>query len=352
MLKTYLSLVLTCLLAALPAAAGAQATAPIQPFKPPVAFALQSNKTVGANGRPALYGGTRPEANWYFAPMGNPGDLPALVAGPDGASGSTSAPWGSAKFSLQNGVPTETILQNGGALACTNMMGSPHEYDISITPNGRSPGYPTAVNTAVYASNKDFPKLSQLASFNLTGTFTVAAASQPVPVSPCRVNHAGAGYGVILIDDAVSPPQMFWYTVLLVHVCMPVSAANPGKEYQNCQAIRDSRTPIWFWSGSGGAGRHVTQDMLGRVSIAHYAVGDPLANYGVGSIDDNQPHALSLDLLSRLSALITSGKDSIDPDLSHWRVAGVSYGQELWGDTLLSTTWQGFVPTWTVKPGS
>ncbi len=344
--------VFACTATLLPVLAFAQASGPIQPFLPPTGFALQSNSMKGANGRPALYGAARPDANWYFAPMGNPGDLPALAPGPDGASWSASAPWGSAKFSLQNNLPTETIMQNGGALACTSLMGMPHEYDMSITPNGKNSGYPTAVNPALYASNQAFPSLGQLASFTLSGTFTVDVASQAVPVSPCRVNHAGAGYGVILIDTKVNPHQMFWYTVLLTHACMPVSATDPGPEYQNCQAIRNHRGPIWFWSGAGGAGRHVSMNLLGGVTTAHYAVGDPLTSYGVNLVNDNEPHALSLDLLSRLTTLITSGKDQIDPDLTHWRVAGVSFGQELWGDTLFSTTWQGFVPTWTVKPGA
>jgi hypothetical protein len=338
-------------MAAILAVAGGPALAwcqPAQPFQPPAGFSIQSNLTKGANGKPMLFGGTAPDANWFFADMGAPGDLPPLTytPGSDGGTWSSSAPWASVRLHVADGEEAETLSQDGSSLACRGPNGGIKEYDLGIWPNGVNPGYPSAIAPA-YGSNRNFPSLSQLASFTIKGTLTVNAISQPLPVSNCDVNHAGVSYTVILVDEHVIPRQMFWYSVQFASFCLPAGPGDPGRDYRSCSAAAAHPHTWWYWSGAGGAAAQTSHDATGRVTAVHFAIGDVLPAYGQTEIyAPGQPTPVAIDFLPRLVTLITSGKDGVDPDPSHWRLAGAGYGQVVWGDTALSTTWQGFVPHW------
>jgi hypothetical protein len=347
----FFAAIIICL--ALGGGIGAEAQVPGQaapPFLNPDGFSIQSNSMKGPNGRPLLYGGTTPGANWFFADMGAPGDLPPLSykAAPGGGVWSSRQPWAAVSLRLAAGVPTEMLRQNTAMLSCLTPGGQAKEYDLGIWPNGENPGYPSAVNP-VYGSNRNFPRLSQLASLTISGVFTYDGASRPLPVSPCAVNHGGISLGIILIDNAVTPRQMFWYSLQLANACLPISADDPGRDFASCSAGIRHPQVWWYWTGRAGPGRQVSQDAAGALTAVHFAVGDIMPAFGLREITGHQPVPLSLDFLPRLAALIGSGKDGIDPDLSHWRLAGTGFGQSLWGDTAMGSTWQGFVPRWTLQ---
>ena len=322
---------------------------PIAPFAPPAGFALSSTVQHDPNGRPLLYGGTSPAANWNIAPMGGPGDFTSLAPIPGGGWGA-GAPWAAIRVTPGPGGFTETIRQDGSHAACRNANGGPEEFDLFIQPNSRNSTYPQGVNPAFYARQEDFPALGQLASLKVNGTFTLLAGGPAASFSPCAVNHAGASYGLILLDSAVSPRQMFWYGVDLAHVCVPPPPPASTADYRSCLQGQAHPHVWWYWTGLQSPGRQVSRDATGAVNLVNFAVGDTPQSVGLTTISDHGPHALSLDFLPRLAALIGSGKDGIDPDLDHWKLAGVTLGQALWGNTVLATSWQGFVPVWTLKP--
>jgi hypothetical protein len=334
-----------------PAAAAQAPGQDAQPFQDPAGFALQSNTMKGANGRPLLYGGTAPGANWFIADMGEPGDLPPLAETPaaDGTTWSSFNAAAGVRLNVVNGAATATLRQNGAGLACSGPRGGVKEYDLAVWPNGENPGYPTAINAA-YGSNRDFPALSQLAALSMSGTFTVDSITQPLAVSPCVINHAGAGLTVILVDDHAVPRQMFWYLLSFAKFCLPAAPDAPGPDYRNCQAAATHPRPAWFWTGASLPHRQIAGHGAGGISLLNFAVGEGMEPYGLaGGHAPGQPVPITVDLLPRLAQLIRSGKYGIDPDLSHWRLADAGFGQVIWGDTALSTTWRGFVPAWTLK---
>ncbi len=312
--------------------------ASIQPYNAPNGFdALSTINQI--KGRPARYNATLPTANWNLAPQGQPGDFGAITystPSPGVQQWSETNGWASADFTLNQGAYVVTLHQDGTQATCVDpTSGTPAEHDYFIQPDSN------AINSNFYASTLNFPTLGQLSSFMVSGQVTMTQLSRPDATSSCTANHASINYGVTLTDNAVTPVQMFWYAIKLGSVCEPATAAADDPQYLNCMSSLRNPVSVEYWTGAEPPSAHVTG------SIINFAVSDlsgPILS-APGTLN------LSVDLLPRISGYITAGQYGIDTDLSHWKIDGVNMGQELWGDVLLETTWQGglFTPTWTFK---
>jgi hypothetical protein len=326
--------VFAAMLLAVPLGAAAQTG----PFAPPTGFMLlSSHDRDPATGRPAVTNASTPDANTQISQWKAPGDFPPFSCGKqaDATVCDTADAWSSVKtVKKTGGVFSVSLSQDGAAAPCRIPMGFPSELDLFIQPKGLAPAY---------AKTKDFPSLAQMTSFDESGVFTVDDAGPSPGPEVCPANHAGATLGLILVDDKVQPAQMFWYSVKLFGVCIP------GKpSYANCAAGLATPRTVWVWTGTQGPGAHIEKDMMGDVRLVNFDVVDPPQAFGLQQAQVGQPETIKLDFLHRFTTLIGSGQYGIDPDPSHWRLAGVTQGQALWGGTKLATTWQGFWPEWTL----
>ncbi len=271
----------------LPTLAFAQYTAP-------TGYALIGN----IPGQALQKAGAMPAANWQIIVSGAPGALAPLALF-DGAYESDNA---AVVIETRNGNVAMGQYANG--TACETSAGLPSEFDVDVSPEA-------SAKPAVA------PALSAMSALTIAGNVVIEAAGATPGASPCKINKTSATVGVVLIDNAVTPAERLFYTVQLF-----ASAGDPVKP------------PGWYWTGD-----HVT------AGVDEWGYSDIPASYGASppTVGDHSV-ALSFDVLPKISTLITSGGKGIDPDLAHWSLAGVSYGQAHWGDAYLVTAWSGWVP--------
>ncbi len=305
------------------------AAAQTSPFLPPAGFATATNSAQGVQ----LNGDTSAAANWTFMQSGGPTPMaPFSLTG--------AASWASQTAATQvyandlTGTWQASMRQDGADAACLTPAGLPSEFDLFIQPVNFDKNLGQSLNPA-YASNTDFPMLSQLSSMTLSGTFTLLGDGE-VAGKPCAVNQASAKYGIVLSDTMVSPPQMLWYQVQLAAFCVPTCRPRPAAQ--------------WFWTGAAGAAPNPTKNRSGQVVTVNFGISDLPISFGGQEATNNTPLNLRYALLPRLAGLISAGTNGIDPNLAHWRLAGVNYGDSVWGNTVLYTGWQGFTLNWVMAP--
>jgi hypothetical protein len=306
------------------------AARPQMPFAPPNGFALY---TFYPGAPPFEDSATTPGADWHittYAVKGAVGTFaPFQQTGP--GTWVSTQPWADITVSKDAGGWALRIRQDGAHAACLTPHGQPSEDDLLVEPDG------AAVNTALYRTKMDFPHLGALSSLNVSGVFTLNEGGPSPGLAPCRINHAGAVVKVTLIDDAVQPKQIFWYALRVGQSCTP-DAGQTG-----CR--QGPQITQWYWNGTNGN----VKDKDGNIKILNYGLTDVMGSFGQALAAPGVPMPLSLDLLPQLTALINGGQPGIDTNLSDWRLAGFSYGQALWGNTVLDVTWRDMGLSWTVK---
>ena len=282
------------------------ASEPIQPFSNPVGFAIASRIATDP-----MYGANTENANWHVTQWGAPGNFAPFAYG-EGNEWFNGNSWASYHIMQTSGIYSETIAQNSANMPCLTPSGAPAEHDFYIEPNGKNSKYPSAVNPT-YGTNENFPNLAQLASFSAQGTFTANEGRSSPSATPCAVNSANALYTVILVNKNVIPEQMFWYEIGIARLCVPASPQDPGNHYESCEQGFTHPSTAWYWTGTQGPNAKASANLV------NFGASDPLPVLGTPFIDDNLPHALTLNLLPRLVALISSGDYGIDPNLADWK---------------------------------
>jgi hypothetical protein len=344
--KLSLAGIAACALAAVWAAPAR--SQPLQPFAPPGGFVL-AEPGLGKGREVVLYGETSPRANWRIAQWGNPGDgtspkLPPFMPDRDVPNG-VQAAWKSAMADggssvvvrqLKDGSFAEILSQNGANLPCVR-EGAPNEYDLFIATQGKNArGLPSAM--LAENTGKPLPDLAQLSALRVRGVFSVVHVGEPPTRLGCKVNQSQSLVSFVLADTTAKPPQTLFYQLGFDQHCLP--KAPPW-----CQHFQ----PHYFNGGSGGNGG------------TSFGIDDHLPSYGLGLVTDTRPHTIDIDILPTLERWIRLGTTGeapgtkrgqplqLDTDLSHWRVSGMYFGQHIWGDVDLSTSWTGFVPVMTVR---
>ena len=310
-----------------------------EPYEAPTGLGLLLRNLV--NGHPKFYGAMSPQANWHFSQWGAPGDLPGLTQ--TGADWSSAAAWANIDVSRNGNLLVENIAQDGGILPCKTPQGQPNEFDLFVEPNDGQETAPNATNPR-YGSSRKFPNLAQLASFTVSGLLEVIAAGPGHGTNVCQVNHAGAGYSITLVDDKVIPHQLFWYSLQMANICLHGSGADD--DFQNCSRAARHPSAWWYWTGSRPPGKQVSTDAAGRVTAVNFAIGDVMSSFNQSLATPGIPKTISIDFLPRLTDLIRSGNYGIDSNLSNWRLGQITFGQALWGNTMISTSWHDFAAKW------
>jgi hypothetical protein len=310
-----------------PALAAAQ---PATPFLPPNGFALY---TFSPGAPPFEDSATTPGANWHITTYAEKGAVGTFAPFQQTGPGTwvSTQPWANITANQDADGWALRIRQDGAHAACLTPRGQPSEDDLLVEPAG------AAVNTALYRTKMDFPHLGALRSLRMTGVFTLHEGGPSPALAPCRINHAGAVVKITLIDDAVQPKQILWYALRVAQSCAP-NPAQPG-------GCRGGQATQWYWNGTNGN----IKDRNGNIKILNYGLTDVMRSFGQAPAMPGVKMPLSVDLLPQLTALINSGKPGIDTNLADWRLASFSYGQAVWGNTVLDVTWQDMGLSWTVR---
>lgn len=316
----------------------------IKPYVTPAGLGLLSRNLQG--GHPRFYGAMSSRSNWHFTQWGAPEDLAPLVQA--GTEWSSAAPWANIHVSQHGNSLVETVTQDGGNMPCLTPQGQPNEVDLLVEPNDEQETAPSAINPR-YGVGRNFPNLAQLTSLQVNGILEVKAAGHGHGPSACRVNHAGAGYGITLVDDKVTPHQVFWYNLQIAGLCL--HGVGVDNDFRACSRTLMRSDPWWYWTGNMPPNKQTSSDGAGRVMAVNFALGDVTSSFGLRLAVVGVPKTISIDFLPRLTKLIKSGKYGIDPKLEDWRLGQVTFGQALWGNTTISTAWHDFTIKWSQRTG-
>jgi hypothetical protein len=293
----------------------AMAATSVEPWLPIAGVALEGN-TAPFN----LYGATSAAANYEITQWGYPAEMEPFQQTLFGAWVSNNAGedvwWSGQKVAIKQDDSNE---------ACLDAAGNPQEYDSFVAPA------PNAVNS-VYGNNTKFPTLDQLASLNLNGQVTLYAAGQ-ASGAPCGWNATSVAFQLILSDNAVQPPQMIWYFV-------EIAKCDPG--CNDPQA--DTTSTQWYWTGAAAPSPNAS------ATLVQFGMTDGIALYGEARLTAvGASETVTINLLPRLAAMITSGAYGMDPNVADWRVVGETIGQSTWGNMVTATVWNGFMLSWTLN---
>lgn len=277
-------------------------------IEPPNGFWLRS----ASPGSVGLYGPTDPSAKWNIAQWASPTeDLPSFEQGscaPGACFESENSAIG-VSVERPDGEPLEySFWQSGSKLACSGPQNLPREFDLLAASNNTAvyPGYPFAVDRTL--------TLNQLSELRHRIVVTPLDLHMQ---DHCQVTRGQLITAVVLRNDVVKPAQIFFYQLRLF-----------------------SQPPVprtlWWWPGDK------RRNKQGVVTLLAYGFGDNLSSFGETSANLGEKKQIDIDLLPRLTKLISSGAHDIDSDVSHWRVTATYHGQTIWGAVQLRSRWSGF----------
>lgn len=326
----------------LPLATSAQTT-PLTMFYNPTGWAVASNSVFASNGLPLAYNpaydtATSSAANYVISVYGS-SDLFGSLFHATQANGQTwtetTSPlgWINATVSFSAGNYSVNVAEDASGLACTR-NGIAAEYDIAMTPNNYDAGtnVVSAISSAYKLHPQNVPFLNQLASLTVSGEAVLNSASQSITPATCTTNHATLFYAYTLVNRAMN--QVIGYSLSLGHQCPP------GPEYVSCTYETQKTATVWYKVGTMNAVTDNPVAFSSGITIIPNGgkpIASPLTSPGTVTFS-------SLNLLPRFEALIQNNPFHLDQNISHWQLAGPSYGTSIWGDTAINTSWYGLNP--------
>jgi hypothetical protein len=244
---------------------------------------------------------------WYLAQWGIPAELPGGVR-----------------------APKDSDWQVGNAHARVNWLAQSRAYELAQ--DGSTAALPCGQEENLFlapTTPSDYPghaagmmpsrPLSQL------DTLTVALGLEIVDehVAPRCVdapNYAAYTLGIVLTDESLPEPQALYYQVMFR------DSRALAVAHRWCPGYDAVDTPVFC-----------VDDGLATV----YGQPEPAVRGG--------RRTYSLDLLAPLRSVILSHhvkkgarQRVLDPDLGHWRVTGLYYGQIVMGGAVPTSRWDGF----------
>jgi hypothetical protein len=175
---------------------------------------------------------------------------------------------------------------------------------------------------------RPLPALSHIASLVQRVSLIVHWEREAQTASQCTVNQGNVLVAVVLNNTHTVPPQIFFYQVSL-HIFCPLAPSQAA-------CLRNLPKPFFWWRGAE------KRDRKGAVVARQYGYDARLPDFGQPFVPVGQEHQLVIELLPQLRTLITSGAYGLDQDLDHWVVSSAYHGQNIWGDTAMSTGWHGY----------
>ena len=283
------------------------------------------------NGGVFLYGPTDPSASWYVTQWNNPGsdllpfDRSVLTSGSVLYEAKATAV--SVKLEKKSTGTEITLNQDAGGMPCELASHDPGEFDVLVGMNhpwvNRS--HPDA--TLIDGKLQHLDQISNMAS--LLQVVTVRSLSDWLPYAAprCKINQGNLMSAVVLEDQTATPVQTLYYQLMLHSIC------HAGATYERCQAHRMQRGFFWPGIAIKGPNGH---------SLKNFGYRDTLVSYDQAMLNKGETRTFSLELLPVLSTLLRLGEHGLDSDLSHWHVISAYFGQNIWGDVGLSSTWKSY----------
>ncbi len=293
------------------------------------------------SGAVVAYGPTRSDANWAIAQWNIPGSsAPAFTKTSTAFSKTAVYRSQNANIDVQvmerDGKAVNVGLSHGGAgVPCYPHVAS--EYDLFATPNTRyfAESFPSArVSDSDPFFSTDLAFMSSLtlhASAKITNIWRTASLA-------CGVNQRLMTLAVVLNNYGgdTRPLQTLFYEISLYWSRCGVVGEAAGSNCDKQQA------PVRYFYFDG-IGANATYDPSGKLLHQTFGYRDDVhETYGQPVMVPLQAQSYVIDLLSPLAAVIASGLNGMDHDLSHWHLAGVYYGSQIWGNVGISSEWTNF----------
>ncbi len=288
--------------------------------------ALSNSSVVG-------YGPTHQDANWALAQWN--------IAGPNAPAFTKTTTYQSQNANIdvriteRDGKIVNVGLSHGGAgLPCFPDAAS--EYNVFAAPNTRdfAPGFPSA-----RASDSDPAFVTNLGAM---ASLTMAASAMITNIwrtaSPaCGVNQRVVTMSVIFNNygDETRPAQTLYYEIFVYWTRCGASEEEVGS------GCNEQQAPVKYFYFDG-TGANALRDSNGKIVHQTFGYRDDVQTYGQPMMVPLQAQSYAIDILPPVAAVIASGPNGMDHDLSHWHLAGVYYGSQIWGNVGISSEWANF----------
>lgn len=206
-----------------------------------------------------------------------------------------------------------TLAQNGAGLACNP---SPNmEYDLFLGPKSDE-AMGSNAQSAPYGMTASQPLSSlQALSFNLGLEIKYEQIG-----SYCGINQAGYVLGFLFRNISTTPAKAFFYQIYFRRPTRVGGTVVLGQP--NAELFIDT-------DGNVGVDDHISNVASGLQA----------------PVPGSSRIAYSTNILPRLVSIIQSGGpngNSFDPNLSHYVLTGTYFGQNVWGDSLTTASWDNF----------
>jgi hypothetical protein len=185
------------------------------------------------------------------------------------------------------------LKQDGAGLSCER-NGKPVEFDLFAAPK--------ELRTT---------SIAELAALRLHLDFIINEARQ-LGEKNCARNMGQVLAALVMRNDHVSPTQVFFYQLSLFRLNPPTA-------------------PVGWWAPGVARGGGRTKRFGFRDSLASFD--KTPASVGVNA-------SYEIDLLPRLNQIIAKGEHGLDTDIKHWQLRSAYFGQNIWGNVAMSSTWE------------
>jgi hypothetical protein len=127
----------------------------------------------------------------------------------------------------------------------------------------------------------------------------------------CKVSSGQLLAALVLRNNYTTPVQIFFYQLSLFRFNTSTAA-----------------TGWWAPGVLRGGGR-----------TKRFGFRDGLSSFDQAAPSVGTPASYDFDLLPRLREIITKGEHGLDTDVDHWQLRSAYFGQHIWGDVSVSSTW-------------
>lgn len=256
---------------------------------PPIAdgFGLRDPADPPPHGEPTVYSKTVTDPAWLISQWNIDKGALSVFAPSDRGAYSAHA----VTASLYIDQTSISLAQDGSQLSCSDDHRKPRESDLFFSPSKFKP-----------------IALSNLAALELKFDMTMKSAPG-ARRGTCAISQGGALIGVVL-RNGPARETLFYQTHL-------GSKLLRGTDLVNV----DQRALFWYFKANP---------------------------FGV---DDIPSATRPINLLERLNHVLESGPSTMDRDKNNWVISSLYFGQHVWGNITLRSTWKDLQLLATMTPG-
>jgi hypothetical protein len=135
--------------------------------------------------------------------------------------------------------------------------------------------------------------------------------------------------------DATRPAQTLFYDLAAYFTrCF---ASDPAA---TCDAQYETPVKYFYFDGTGANASH---DASGRITHQTFGYADDFhSTYGQPFMVPGPEQSYAINIVPPVEDVIAKGPNGMDHDPAHWRLAGIYYGNHIWGNVGISSEWKNF----------